>query len=101
MRRRGCFLTKHTLRNMNQLRMSRGRIEKIYASPGGTETIVWSIRSYQVPYMVGTNASTNKNHKFYKSTVPAISRGGGFCATKVGSLCARFVYMGSLDKTQV
>ena len=30
----------------------------------------------------------------------AISTGGGDCATKVRSLCARFVDMGSLVKTQ-
>ena len=31
----------------------------------------------------------------------SISRGGGYCATKVGSLCAHFVDMGSLVKIQV
>ena len=51
--------------------------------------------------MVGTNSSTNENHKFYNSTVQAISRGGGDCATKFGSLCDRFVDMGALCKTQV
>ena len=43
--------------------------------------------------MVGTNASTNEKHKFYNSTVQAISIGGGECYTKFGALCARFVYM--------
>ena len=51
--------------------------------------------------MVGTNASTNEKNKFYNSTVQAISRVGGDCDTKVGSLCARFVDMGSPVKTQV
>ena len=51
--------------------------------------------------MVGTNASTNENHKFYNSSVQAISRGGGDCATKVGALCDRFVDMGSPVKNQV
>ena len=74
---------------------------KISTSTGGTETILWNRCSYQVPSMVGTNASTNENHKFYNSTVRAISRGGGDCATKVGSLCAHFVDTGSLVKTQV
>ena len=99
--RRGCFLTKITLRNMNQLRMSRGRIGKSSASPGGTETIVWNRCSYQVPAMVGTNSSKNENHKFYNSTVQAISRGGADCATKVGAICARFVDMGFMVKIQV
>ena len=40
--------------------------------------------------MVGTNASTNENHKFYNSTVQAISIGGGDCATNFGDLCACF-----------
>ena len=51
--------------------------------------------------MVGTNASTNKKHKFYKSTVQAISRGVGDCVTKVGDLCAHFVDIGSPVKTQL
>ena len=90
---RRCFLTKNTLRNMNQLRMSQGRTGKSSASPGGTETIVRNRYSYQVPSMVGTNASKNEKHKFYNSTVQAISRGGGYFATKVGALCANFVDM--------
>ena len=73
---------------MNQLRMSRGRNVKISSSPGGIETKVWNRCSYQDPAMVGTNASTNENNKFYNSTVQAISRGGGDCVTKVGALCA-------------
>ena len=51
--------------------------------------------------MVGTNASTKKKHKFYNSTVQAISIGGGDCATKVGAMCACFVDMGALVKTEV
>ena len=51
--------------------------------------------------MVGTNASKNEKHKFYNSTVQDISRGGGDCATNVGSLCAFFVDMGAPAKTQV
>ena len=51
--------------------------------------------------MVGINDSTNKNHKFYNSTVQNISVGGGDCVTKVGSLCTRFVDMRSLVKNQV
>ena len=51
--------------------------------------------------MVGTNASKNEKHKFYKSTVQAISRGGGYCATNVGAMCARFVDMGAPVKIQV
>ena len=51
--------------------------------------------------MVGTNASTKENQKFYNSTVQAISIGGGDCATKVGALCSCFVDMGDLVKTQV
>ena len=84
---------------MNQLRMIQGRNGKSSASPGGTETIVWNICSYQVPDMVGTNASTNENHKFYNSTVQAISIGGGDCSTKVGSLCACYFDMGTPVKT--
>ena len=89
----GCCLTQHILRNMNQLMMSRGRIGKISTFPGGNETIVRNICSYQVPAMVGTNASTNKKHKFYNSTLQAISRGGGDCAKKVGSLYAFFLIL--------
>ena len=81
--------------------MSRGRTGRSSAYPGGTETIVSNICSYQVPAKVGTNASTNENHKFYNSTVQAISRGGLDCATKVGTLCAHFVDMGYTVKTQV
>ena len=51
--------------------------------------------------MVGNNASTNKTHKLYNSTVQDISRGGGYCATKVGALCACFVDIVSPVKTQV
>ena len=51
--------------------------------------------------MVGTNYSTNEKHKFYNSTVQAISRRGGYCITNVGALCARFVDMGAPVKTQV
>ena len=42
-----------------------------------------------------------RKNNFYNSTVQAISRGGGDCATKVGALCALFVDMGSPVKTQV
>ena len=86
---------------MNQLRVSRGRTRKSSASPGGTQTIVWNICSYQVPSMVGTNSSTNENHKFYNSMVQDISSGGGGCATKVVSLCYCFVGMVAPVKTQV
>ena len=51
--------------------------------------------------MVGTNDSTKKNHRFFNSTVQEISRGGGNCATKVGTLCTRFVEMRAPVKTQV
>ena len=51
--------------------------------------------------MVGTNYSTNEKHKFYNSTVQAISRGGGDFATNIGSLSARFVDMGAPVKSQV
>ena len=59
MKKGGCFLTKHSLRNMNQLRMSQGRISKIPSSPGGMETVVWNMCSYQVPEIVVINASKN------------------------------------------
>ena len=68
---------------------------------GGTESISWNRYSYRVPDMLGTNVSTNKKHKFYNSTVQAISRGGGDCATKVGALCTHFVEMEVREKTQV
>ena len=51
--------------------------------------------------MVGTNASTNKKHKLYNSTVQSITRGGGDWATNVGSLCDRFVDMRAPVKTKV
>ena len=51
--------------------------------------------------MVGTNASTNENHKFYNSTAQAISSRGGDCTTKVGSLWNLFFDMGPQVKTQV
>ena len=51
--------------------------------------------------MVETNTSTNEKHKFYNSTVQAISIGVGDCATNVGALCARFVDMGAPVKNQV
>ena len=96
----GCFLSQHILRNMNQLSMIQGRNGKISASSGGTETIVWNICSYMVPAMVRTNASTNKNHNFYNSTVQAILRRGD-CATKVGALCDHFFSMGASVKTRI
>ena len=89
-KRHGCFLTQHTLINMDQLRMIRRRTGKGSASPGGNETIVWNIYSYQILAMVGTNASTNEKHKFYNSTVQAISSEGRYCATNVGALWAHF-----------
>ena len=95
------YKTQHIIINMNQLGVSRRRKEESSASPGGTETIVWNRCSYQVPVVVGTNASTNEKHKFYNSTVQAISRGGGDCDTKVGALCVFFVDMGAPVKTQV
>ena len=51
--------------------------------------------------MFEKNASTNEKHKFYNSMVQAISRVGGDCFTKVGSICNCFVEMRSLVKTQV
>ena len=70
-----CFFVKHSLINKNQLIMSQLRTGKISASSGGNKTMVWSIFSYQVPEMVGTNTSTNEKHKFYYSTVQSISIG--------------------------
>ena len=98
--RHGCFLTQNFLINMNQLRMSRGSTGKISTSLGETETIVWNRFLYQVPEMVGTNASADENRKFYNSTVQAISRVGD-CATKVGAMCAHFFDMWAPVKTQV
>ena len=57
---------------------------------GGTETIVWNRYSYQGPDLVGSNASTNENIKFYNSTVQEISRAVGDCATKVAVMCPLF-----------
>ena len=71
---------------------------KISASFRGTKTVVWNRCSYQVPAMVGTNASTNENNKFYNSTVQAISRGGGDCSTKFVSLFANYFDMGDTVK---
>ena len=51
--------------------------------------------------MVGTNSSTNENHKFCNSTVQVIPIVGGDCATKSGSLCTHFFYMGAPVNTQV
>ena len=81
--------------------MIQRRIGNIYASPGGTETILRNRYSYQVTDMVGTNASTNEKNKFYNSTAQAISRGGGDCATKVGSMCAYCFDIGPRVKNQV
>ena len=50
---------------------------------------------------MGTNTSTNEEHKFYNSTVQSIWRGGGDWATSFGSMCDRFVDMGALVKSQV
>ena len=51
--------------------------------------------------MIGNSISKNLNNKCYKSMVQAISRCGGYFATKVGALCTHFFYMGSLMRTQV
>ena len=88
LKRRSCFLTKHSLRNMNQLIISRGRAGKISDSSVGNEIVVRNRSSYQVPEMFETKASTNENHKCYNSMVQAISRGWGDFSTKVGALCA-------------
>ena len=80
--------------------MCQGRTEESSTSLGGIETIVQNIYSYQVPSMVGTNASTNKKHKLYNLTVQDISRRGD-CATKFGALCAGFFDMVSPVKTEV
>ena len=49
--------------------------------------------------MVGTNTSINAKHKFYNSTVQAISKGGVDFDAKFGDLCARYVDMGAPVKT--
>ena len=77
------------------------RTDKGSDSSRETETVVQNICSYQVPEMVWTNNSTNENHNFYNSTVQAILRGVGDCATKFGSLCANFIDMGPPVKNQV
>ena len=51
--------------------------------------------------MVETNVSTNENHKFNNSTVKAVSRGVGDFTTMVGDMCASFVDMGALVKTNI
>ena len=79
--------------------MIQEKISKSTASHGGTETLVCNSYPYQVPVMVGTNYYTNKKKNFYKSMVQVILRVGGDCATKVESLCDRFVDMGYLVKT--
>ena len=80
-KRCGCLLTKHTFGYMNQMSMSQGKTGKSSASLEGPETIVWDRYSYQVPAMVRTNSYTKENNNFYDSTVQAISRGVGDCAT--------------------
>ena len=50
--------------------------------------------------MIGTNASTNENHEFYKSTVQAILRGVGYCAKRLELYAPVFLH-GSPRKTQV
>ena len=60
----------------------------------------WYVTNAHIRFC-GTKASTNTKHKFYNSTVHAISKGVGYCATKAGSLCGSFVYMGYLFRTQV
>ena len=84
------FLTEHSPRKTNQLRMSLVRTENLSEYFGVTETVVWNICLFQVPAMVGTSAYTNLNHKFYKSMVQAISGCGGYCAAKVRALCTHF-----------
>ena len=59
MKRRRCLVPEHPLKNMNWILMSRGRIGKMFASPCGTEKILWNRCSYQVSEMVGTNAYKN------------------------------------------
>ena len=79
--------------------MSQGRTEKVSIYYQVTETVVCNRCLYKVPEMVGTNAYTNENHKFYNSMVPFIPRGGGDSTTKVGTLCACFVDMVSPEKS--
>ena len=43
MRMAGCFITKKSLINMNQLRIIRVSTGKTPAYPGGIETVVWNI----------------------------------------------------------
>ena len=68
----------------NQIRMIQGMPEKVRPLPRGMKTLVQNRSSYQVLVMVGTNAYTNKNHKFYNASVHAISWRGGYCATNIG-----------------
>ena len=51
--------------------------------------------------MVGENNSTNVNHKIYKTTVRAISRGREYCDTKFVALFDHFVDMYHSFKTQM
>ena len=90
MKKSVCFLTKHSLRNTNQIRMSLARIGKSLASYGITETVLWDRYLHQVPEMVGTIASTNEKHNFYNSMGLLLLLRGGDCATKDISQCACF-----------
>ena len=86
---------------MNQMKIIQGRNGKRTSYMGETQIIVWNRYSYQVSDMFVINVSTNENQKFYNSTVQALSRGGGDCATKCVSLCARFIDVGARVKSQV
>ena len=70
-------------------------------SYGRIETVLQNKCLYQVPNCFGNIASKKSKHKFYNSTVQEISKGGGDCATKVGSLCACFVDIVSPVKNKV
>ena len=86
---------------MNQLIMVRGRTGKITVSPSRTEAVVCNRCEYQFPEIVGSDISTNNNCIFHISTVIVVSIVVGDCIKKIGSLCAYFVDMVSLVKTQV
>ena len=77
------------------------KIQKIIASYGVVETILWNRYYYQVPVMARTIISTFNKHQIYNSMLQDFSIGRGNCTIKDGSICSCFIDMGSPVKTKV
>ena len=83
------------------LELAKEGIPKYQTSPGVLKQ--WYVTYVYIRFQrwLEPTLSPNENHKFYNSTVQAISIVVGYFTTNVGSMCAHFVGIGDPVKTQV